>query len=94
MWIMQEVSGEPRRVIHIRKSAHAGGRLGTRAVPSRKSRKVQGFFDNDSPGLRYFWNKQRCPDAQAPVRRSHGSVRVCPCYRTHPGLDMTDSSWL
>jgi hypothetical protein len=31
----------------------------TRIVPSRKSRMVQGFFDSDTPGPRYFWHKQR-----------------------------------
>lgn len=31
----------------------------TRAVPSRKSRMVQGFFDSDTPDPHYFWHKQR-----------------------------------
>ena len=56
---MHEADG--RRDSRTRKSACGRDptRPPTRAVPSRKSRMVQGFFDSDTPGPRYFWQKQR-----------------------------------
>jgi len=53
-----------KTVIHARckrKSACAKDpkRPPTRAVPSRKSRMVQGFFDSYTLGVHYFWHKQR-----------------------------------
>jgi hypothetical protein len=87
------------RVIHVYGSRHVlenPTRPTTRAVPSRKSRMVQGFFDSisDYPWPVLLLAQTTCPEAQAPVRRSRGSVRVSPCRSTHPSLDITDSSCL
>lgn len=50
-----------------------------------KSRMVQGFFDRNTPGPQLSLAQTTCPEAQAPVRRSRGPIRGCPCCRRHPG---------